>query len=149
MFVVVMALVCGASASPTVEASLSEFAESRSESVLVEAGVVQSDRDGYLCCPFEQIGLSNESSVASVTSSCECVRPRIVTYRTPMGSESPAIFLDYVADTEESKAVSGLVDEQPTAMNLGVIVKVELVDGAIHQFIVKLLHTTLVEEVLP
>ena len=110
----------------------------REQPVAIDAGVVLADRAGYFCLPTERLGIEAVETLVSVTSSCECIEPRLVKYVGSDGSPKPAILLEYA---DESVGPGGASDPQP--MNLGVIITVELASGKTHDFTVNLLHTVL------
>ena len=49
--------------------------------VVFDAGVVFTDRENYVCFPLEQLGLGNETKPLSFTSSCECLRLSVRSFR--------------------------------------------------------------------
>ena len=114
-------------------------AELVSRRTTFDAGIVLSERLGYLCLPLELVGLTSTDQVISITSSCECIRPRVVRYATSANSEASGILLEYVAEHGTSAL-------EPQPVNLGVILEFKLSGGGIHKFTVDLLHTHLVGE---
>ena len=107
----------------------------------IDAGVVVADRGGYFCLPLERVGLDSQAAIASLTSSCECVRPRVVTYKSGNESWGRGILLEYVAEPTPAQS-----DREYLPANLGVIIEATLADGGKHTFTVDLLHTVLAEE---
>lgn len=77
---------CGAEASSTARVARTAGSAPNLKPVVVEAGVVLAGRDGYLCLPLEQVGVSPNASVVAIESSCECVQPRLVEYIAPSGT---------------------------------------------------------------
>lgn len=77
----------------------------------------------------------------SVTTSCECLSPAVVKYRTPASQTATAILLEYVDDSSHSSGV-----RKSVALDLAVVVTISLVDGRSCDFIVDLLHSHLVVE---
>ena len=111
-------------------------------SVTIEAGVVLANR----CLPLQQVGLLPDDQIVSLSSSCECIQPRLVEYHTGSNSRGRAVFLEYVDETAGSQGDSAADPSDRTAANLGVIIEATLADGRRHRFTVSLLHTYLNEE---
>lgn len=61
----------------------------------VDAGIILADRESYLCLSFERLGLAEGDVVMSVNSSCECVQPSVVCYRSHQGREANAVLLQF------------------------------------------------------
>lgn len=68
----------------------------------IDAGVIFAGESSYLCIPFERLGLSPSAEVASVKTSCECVKGSVVSYQTPSRSEAQAIRLDFVPEVDDT-----------------------------------------------
>ena len=62
--------------------SRSHDSYSKSSVSTVDAGVVFTDRTGYLCFPLERFGLERADEDLSVASTCDCIRPQLVEYLT-------------------------------------------------------------------
>ena len=115
-------------------------------SAIIDAGVVLANRAGYLCLPLQQVGLLPDDEIISLSSSCECIEPRVVEYRNSSNAVDRAVLLEYVNETEGSHSDSAADASDRTAANLGVINGATLADGRRHEFTVSLLHTYLNEE---
>ncbi len=118
-----------------------------------DAGIVFSDRDSYLCLPVEQFGLPSDAAIESLKSSCECVQPNVVEYVTQRGTLAKAVMLNFVAESALFDDQASSFDGDFRAAQLGVLIDVNLANGAAHQFTVLLLSTHLaakiVEETTP
>lgn len=120
--------------------------------VAVDAGIVFSDRENYLCLPFDQLGLAADDVVSSVSSSLECVQPSVVSYRSPQEQSAYAVLLRFVKEDSKNSPQTELETSGfavATPVNLGVLIDVKLADGSEKQFSVNLLHTSLTQEVAP
>jgi hypothetical protein len=118
----------------------------------IEAGIVFADRESYLCLSFERLGLADGDVVTSVNSSCECVQPSVVSYRSPRGQNAHAVLLRFVEEDSKNSPQTELEPSDfavSTPVNLGVLIDVKLADGSDKQFTVNLLHTSLAQEVAP
>lgn len=103
---------------------------------IIDAGVVSMARDGYFCVPLTRIGLEPSTQVTAVNSSCDCVAPRIVQYRTANRAMATAVLLEYVPE-----AAADLPAEQAEPVNLRAGIELVLPNGKTHRFHVDLLHT--------
>ncbi|GIX00130.1 MAG: hypothetical protein KatS3mg111_3462 [Pirellulaceae bacterium] len=132
---------------------------SRPAEPVFDVGIVLADRPGYLCLPFEQVGLPVAAQVEHLRASCECIDPRVVKIIDDRGDVVPALLLEFVPEpasgvtaSTDGSAATSVGSAPPSALqlprgqNLGVIVDVALSDGAMHRFRVDLLHTHLHEE---
>lgn len=137
---------CGAQASSTARVARTAGSAPNLKPVVVEAGVVLAGRDGYLCLPLEQVGVSPNASVVAIESSCECVQPRLVEHIAPSGTPEQALLLQYVADSDSENLAVESRQADAAPKNLGVLVDMRLAGGRSQQFTVNLLHTTLAEE---
>ena len=118
----------------------------------VDAGVVFADRENYLCLSFEKLGLVDGDSVSTITSSCECIEPSVVSYRSTRGQTAYAVLLRFVKEESKNARQKELEPSDfavVTPVNLGVLIDVKLADGSDKQFTVNLLHTSLAQEVAP
>ncbi len=88
------------------------------------AGIVLAGRTGYLCVSLQDVGLHQGDEIESVTTSCECLSPAVVKYRTPASQTATAILLEYVDDSSHSSGV-----RKSVALDLAVVVTISLVDG--------------------
>ena len=116
----------------------------------IDAGIILSDRESYLCVPFEQIGVAPDASVASLTSSCECVHPRVIAYLGPRGEPALAVMLQFVKEEREvpdAFDVRPASDAEITPANLAVLIDLLLADGSARQFTTNVLLTSIAPEV--
>jgi hypothetical protein len=116
----------------------------------IDAGIILSDRESYLCIPFEQIGIASDASVTSLTSSCECVHPRVIAYLGPRGEPAFAVLLRFVKNEREapdSFNVGPSSDTEITPANLAVLIDLLLADGSARQFTTNVLRTSIAPEV--
>ncbi len=100
---------------------------------------------GYLCLPLAQVGLPAKAPIVSLSSSCECIQPRLVKYFDSQDSMAPAIMLEYVGVGAEVGGDSVATEPQRTVANLGVIIEATLTDGVKHEFTVTMLHSYLTQ----
>jgi len=129
---------------------LSNNADHRSrESSVIDAGVVLFDRAGYLCIPQDRVGLPHDATIVSLTSSCDCIKPRSVLFMTPNAGYARGILLEVLPNDHAPDLESGSQSKVHSPMNLGVIVEAELANGQTHAISVELLHTNLIEESKP
>ena len=114
-----------------------------SQSTTIEAGVVLANRSGYLCLPLEQVGLSPDTSILSLHSSCECIQPSLVEYHNGPETTAQAILLEYI--DESAGAHSDLLPSESnrSVADLGVVVEATLADGSLHGFTVNVLQSYL------
>jgi hypothetical protein len=117
--------------------------------VAIDAGIVFSDRENYLCLPFDHLGLAADDVVSSVSSSCECVQHSVNSYRSTAGRDANAILLRFLKDDKNARSTQ---QEAPsnasiTPIALGVLIDLKLTHGSVRQFLVKLLVTTLAKDV--
>jgi hypothetical protein len=118
----------------------------------IDAGIVFADRENYLCLSFERLGLAEGEVVTSVSSSCECIQPSVVSYRGTQERLAHAVQLRFVKENSKNTQQPELISSDfaaSTPVNLGVLIDVKLADGSDKQFTVNLLHTSLAREVAP
>lgn len=131
---------CTGDVTPTPASHSSNFAE-RHADVVVDAGIVFSDLEGYLCLTLGQIGLSSSTEIQSVSSSCDCIQPAMVEYQMANGKARHAVLLNY--KREQSSLEDSTRSNSPdVAINLGVIVEVRTHDGSAHKFTVNMLRAS-------
>jgi hypothetical protein len=65
---------------------------------VVNAGIIFDRDQSYFCIPVERIH-PQLSEAESWSSSCDCVRPSIVWFKSPSGQAKPALRIDFVPDT--------------------------------------------------
>lgn len=98
---------------------------------VVDAGIVLLDRDGYLCVPLQQLGISANSEPATVTSSCPCVQAEIINYAVGRGQTSRALLLTFIAESPND-----LESTDPAAIRkpveLDVKIEIKLGSGVTH-----------------
>lgn len=112
----------------------------------IEAGIVLADRPGYLCLPIPQVGLLPDDQIVSLSSSCECIQPRLVAYHNSSHVTDRAVLLEFVDEAARSHDDSATDASNRTVASLGVIIEATLADGRRHEFTVSLLHSYLNEE---
>lgn len=61
----------------------------------MDAGVVFIREASYRCIPLAEFGIETADQVESVDSSCECVRPRLVSYLDDTQVSRDAVRLDF------------------------------------------------------
>ncbi len=139
--------IAGCNQSHSIEAFsiASDLASHSKASPTFDAGFVLSDRPGYNCIPLDRIGLPPDAQIVRLESSCECVKPRCVTYAAPGSQRARGILVDFVPEDRDTDPEKGSQATQHPPMLLGVIVQVHLADGTRRVFNVDLLHTTLLE----
>ncbi len=116
----------------------------------IDAGIVFADRESYLCVSFQQLGLSNVPGVSSITSSCDCIEPSVVSYRSSPGQSAQAVLLRFVREHEDSTArVSSERASDSVRVNLGVLIDLKFADGSFRQIRVSLQCVSSALEVLP
>ncbi len=71
-----------------------------SDRYVIDAGIVFADQESYRCYPLSQFGVESAALVASVTSSCECLRPRLVGYHQNETQVADALRIDFVAGSD-------------------------------------------------
>jgi hypothetical protein len=128
-------------------ASIADRAVARTANTrtVIDAGVVFADRESYLCLRLDQVGLAEDDTVASVASSCECVQPSVVSYRSAQGRDANAVLLRFVKDDRNDARRTKLDasnDTLITPVNLGVLIDLQLTEGSVRQFTVNFLHTS-------
>lgn len=104
----------------------------------VDAGVVLSDRAGYLCVPLERFGLERPDDVLSVTSTCDYIRRQLVEYVSNENLNAWAVLLKF--KREESNDFS---DSDGRPANLRVVIALNLSRGRSHSLTLRLLLTSL------
>ena len=114
--------------------------ESLKAPISFDAGVVFADEASYICIPLEKLGIDVGKEIASIKSSCECVRPSVVRYLRRKSEEGVAIRLDFV---EESNA-----QDEINPVLLGVAITVTFVSGDEQLVSILFLHTSPLASVL-
>lgn len=109
-----------------------EVAAAESE---IDAGVIFRDRSSYLCVPLSRFGISSSENIELIVSSCECVKPSLVTYADITGTMAVGALFEFIS--EEASSDTGL---QPLA--LGIVVTYTMNDGEIFTIHVNMLLTT-------
>ena len=109
---------------------------------IFDAGVVLSDRAGYLCVPLERFGLKRPDDVFSVTSTCDCIRPQLVEYVSEENLNAWAVFLEFKRE-ESSKDFS---DSNRVPAKMGVAIGLNLSGGRSHSLTLRLLLASLTKE---
>ncbi len=97
----------------------------------IDAGILFTGQTSSLCRQLSRLGLA-EGEVASLASSCECVRPELVSYQSAAGgvtSEALLLHLDGNGGPDSGEA--------PTS--LGIVIEAALDSGATSEIEVSLL----------
>lgn len=102
-------------------------------SELIDAGVVFADKANYLCIPLSRLGLTGDDVVLSATSSCECIRPSIVTFHATSNTIGRALRVEFENKSDPNSSVPA---------NLSVEVTLELERGALEVVMIQFLLTT-------
>lgn len=97
----------------------------------VDLGILFSDERTYVCLPLVRLGLSHDSEVNSVSSSCVCLHPRIVSVVTQQGA-THALRVDFKPNTQ-----SEFSGDKP--QSLAVVLRLHLSSGDERSVILKLL----------
>ncbi len=69
-----------------------------------DAGVILAGESSYLCIPFERLALTSTARIASVETSCECVRGSVVSYLAANQSTAQAVRLDFVPEIRSANS---------------------------------------------
>ncbi|GIW97423.1 MAG: hypothetical protein KatS3mg111_0756 [Pirellulaceae bacterium] len=95
--------------------------DSRPAESVFDVGIVLADRPGYLCVPFERVGLSPAAQVEHLRASCECIDPRVVSIFSDRGDVVPALLLEFVPDpaSDADDASAGLAAALDTGGGFG------------------------------
>lgn len=93
------------------------------------------DNPSYICFPIERLGLSSDTLISSIATSCECVRGRLVSYKGPEDTEKLAIMLEF--RNEGGPGIQSALHP----VELGVDVTIVVTGGSKHEFTIKLLKT--------
>jgi len=102
----------------------------------IDAGVVFCGRAASYCMPLSRIGLSSSGEIATLDSSCECVKPTLVRYSVTSTTVAEGLLLEFVAEEQSS-------DSTPQPVHLAVEVKLKLVGGKSRTVTVNFLHALL------
>jgi hypothetical protein len=114
---------------------------SSGNSLVIDAGIVLLDREGYLCVPLQRLGISPSSELASVTSSCPCMEAEFINYAIGKRDSARAVLLKFKRDSPgEVESVDGRM-----ARNAGEVsskVEIKLANGDTLPFYVSILHSS-------
>ncbi len=76
----------------------------------VDLGILFSDQPVYACFCLERFGIKSTEDLRAVESSCECLRPSIVSFYDPRGKSAKALRLDFLPEPKvpasDSKSTS-------------------------------------------
>lgn len=114
-------------------ASATESATAAIHRIEVDAGVVFIDESSYICLPLEKLGLRPTDNISSVSTSCNCATPSVTEFRSGLDRYSKALRLDFKADPR------AMIDHLPA--RVGMIVKIRLSSGEVHELTVNIVHT--------
>ena len=90
-----MLAIIGCDSSANADSRISHGLETKPSFATFDAGVVLTDRAGYLCVPLERFGLERPDEVLSVTSTCDCICPKFVEYASTENSNAWAVLLEF------------------------------------------------------
>jgi hypothetical protein len=118
--------------------SLEEIAASQSNDSTIrvvefDAGVVYSDQASYQCVLFDRLGLSNESELHVVKTSCDCLDARVVQIPLNQHQHANAFLLNF-SPTPKKRAAECNVSKLAVVITLNGHSKDEI------ELVVKLLH---------
>lgn len=102
-----------------------------------DAGILFADESNYLCIPFDRLGLTDSTQVASIATSCECVRGSVVSFLTPDEMVARAVRLDFAPEAQSLN--SPFI---PVALSVEVMIKIAGIEKQ-RVFWIDLVHTTL------
>ena len=138
----VMFAILGCDSSANAVSRNSHGLETKPSFATFDAGVVLMDRAGYLCVPLERFGLERPDEVLSVTSTCDCIRPKLVEYASTENSNAWAVLLEF--KRQELSGSSNDSDHGPA--KLGVTIDLKMSGGRSHSLTLRLLLTSLTKE---
>ena len=98
----------------------------------INVGVLFSGEPSYMCIPMDQLGFDDAAAPIDLLSSCECVKPSIVTFVDRTGSSKWAVRIDFLADRANERLEPNL---------LGVEVSVRSKETAWKKIVLEFLQT--------
>ena len=119
-----------------------------SKPFVIDLGIVLQNRVGYFCISMDKVGVSPDDEIASISSTCDCLQPSVITCLSNKGLPYRAILLRYGEEPDKHflETVSSVPDR---AVNLEVNFVVETTVGASHRFAVTMLHSIPLDEAEP
>jgi len=102
---------------------------------VIDAGIIFADEASYLCVPLRRLGIADSDEVLSVITSCECTDPSIVRFNESRNKVSRALYVKFAPE-------SAIPTVEPTPLNLGVVITLEMSSGQITSATIQFLHTT-------
>ena len=108
------------------QAALDSERNTSGNPTVVDVGIVLLDRDGYLCVPLQRLGISANSELASVTSSCQCVQAEIINYAVGRGQTSRALLLTFRAESpNDLESTDAAAIRKPVELDVKIEIKLE------------------------
>ena len=108
------------------QAALDSERNTSGKPIVLDAGIVLLDRDGYLCVPLQRLGLSANSELASVTSSCPCAQAEIINYAGGRGQTSRALLLTFRAESpNDLESTDAAAIRKPVELDVKIEIKLE------------------------
>jgi hypothetical protein len=89
--------------------------------ITIDGGLFFVDQPSYACIPFEKLSIAEDRKISSVSSSCECIVPSVVRYRTDAQQFKSAIRLDVKTEADRQQ-------RNAKPQSLGVIITVRFAD---------------------
>lgn len=94
--------------------------------LLIDAGIIFANKANYLCFPFEKLGLTVDTEVTTIETSCECVQASVLSNNFGSVNYDQAILLEF---KPEATAVP-----ETAAVDLGVIVTLHMANDLNREF---------------
>lgn len=107
----------------------------------IDVGVVFCDRASCLCLPLSRFGVSDRLDVKTISSSCDCVRPSLVRYRSSSTESADGVWLDFIPECADSVVA-------PEPKRLGIELTVTMVDDRTRTITVNFLQSAGVGDTL-
>ena len=100
----------------------------------LDVGIVDATLSSYICIPLARTGVDFASGIATLTSSCECVKPSLVKYINENKKWEDALRLHFVPD-----------ETVHSSSRLSVVVKMTSIDSRVNAVRVNFIHAAQVE----
>ena len=107
----------------------------------IDAGVVFADASSYLCFPLKRFGVESSVQVESITSTCHCVRGKVVVFRDTRGKAADALRIDFLPEEDAKGSGSAGTSEEASAANLMVELTLHLRGGRSQVVTIEFLQT--------
>jgi hypothetical protein len=119
------------------DASLSKQSGGGSDSPpIIDAGIIFADRSNYLCVPIERLGVHPSAEIVSVSTSCECVQAKMVSYSIDSVKQLRAILFEFNSDSPVNEA------KNQSTNHLRIEVTLLLADSSSHRRKLQFLELT-------